>query len=103
MKKLGILCITLLLVPAAGGCSWVGKTAGKAQAKVERKAQDLERGYHQGYQEEQGKKHSPDANSGAGRSSGTSSDAAGRQHPQQTDANHAGQSPDASSAQQAAE
>jgi hypothetical protein len=103
MKKLGILFIALLLVSTAGGCSWVGRTAGKTQAKVERKAQELERGYHQGYAEEQGKKHSPDANSGVDRGSGTSSGADGGQPPPQTDSNRAGQSPVASSEQQAAE
>ncbi|MDR2124250.1 MAG: hypothetical protein LBP38_04610 [Desulfovibrio sp.] len=53
------LCIILLSLSfAAGGCSWMGKTAGKAQAKIERKANEVEQGYHRGYTEEK-KKEAP--------------------------------------------
>jgi hypothetical protein len=53
------LCILLLGFSfVGGGCSWVGRTAGKAQAKIERKATTVEESYHQGYREEK-KKETP--------------------------------------------
>jgi PBP1b-binding outer membrane lipoprotein LpoB len=51
------ICTKILLAVIAGsfllgGCSWVGRTAGKAQAKIERKAESLEQGYQDGYEQE---------------------------------------------------
>ncbi|MDR1686253.1 MAG: hypothetical protein LBR82_07430 [Desulfovibrio sp.] len=103
MKKLGVLCMVLLLGISAGGCSWMGRTAGKAQAKVERKAHDLERGYHQGYEEEQVKKRSPKTSGDTGQSSEATSYSGMNQHPPQTAPNSAGQKTDAASERQPAE
>lgn len=44
-----------LLIANVGGCSWMGRTAGKAQAKVERNMQSIEKGYQEGYETERGK------------------------------------------------
>jgi len=46
--------IALLALAAvmAGGCSWMGRTAGRAQAKAERNIKAIEEGYHDGYDSE---------------------------------------------------
>lgn len=60
MRVLSVCLIVLL--SAAGGCSWIGRTAGKAQAKMERKADALEDGYKKGYKEEKaGERSAPAA------------------------------------------
>lgn len=48
-----LLCI--VLVALLGGCSWVGRTAGKAKAHIESGAQSMEAGYDEGYAEEKSK------------------------------------------------
>ena len=54
--RMVFFCIAcMMLSVTAGGCSWVGQTAGKAQAKIERKAQAVEQGYEKGYSEEKAK------------------------------------------------
>lgn len=47
--------IAISLLGAAGGCSWMGRTAGKAQAKVERNVKSMEEGYQEGYETERAK------------------------------------------------
>ncbi len=61
MKPIAYLLVFVVLglVMSAGGCAWVGRTAGKAQAKIERKANDLESGYHDGYKGEKAKSAGP--------------------------------------------
>lgn len=54
-RILVFMLLAVLALGTAGGCSWMGRTAGKAQAKVERKVDAVEQGYHQGYSEEKGK------------------------------------------------
>lgn len=49
----GMLAISLLT--AAGGCSWMGRTAGKAQAKMEKGVKSMEEGYQEGYESERAK------------------------------------------------
>lgn len=55
MKLSFLLASCIIFILVAGGCSWVGQTAGKTQAKIERKTNDLEQGYHKGYREEKSK------------------------------------------------
>lgn len=50
------LCFALVASSlAAGGCHWMGRTAGKTKAKIERKTDSVEDGYHEGYQREKAK------------------------------------------------
>jgi hypothetical protein len=49
------MVLAAVVLAAAGGCSWMGRTVGKAQAKVERKVDSVEQGYEQGYKEEKAK------------------------------------------------
>jgi hypothetical protein len=53
MRILASCLIALFFL--SGGCSWVGRTAGKASAKIERKADAVQQGYNDGYKEEQKK------------------------------------------------
>ena len=57
MRKILFLCCLAILATSVllGGCSWMGRTAGKAQAKVERKIGSVEEGYHEGYSQEKAK------------------------------------------------
>ena len=54
--KRKFLCLTaaaaILLLPALGGCHWMGKTAGKAQAKIEESGKEMKSGYEEGYRQE---------------------------------------------------
>lgn len=59
MKLLSSFLVFCLLCVGVGGCSWMGRTAGKAQAKLERKAQAVEDGYHEGYESEKAKTAPP--------------------------------------------
>lgn len=59
MKLLSSFLVFCLLCVGVGGCSWMGKTAGKAQAKLERKTQAVEDGYHEGYESEKAKTAPP--------------------------------------------
>ncbi len=54
-RSFALLLLAVLAVSSAGGCSWMGRTAGKAQAKVERKIDAVEQGYDQGYKQEKAK------------------------------------------------
>ncbi|MDR0826407.1 MAG: hypothetical protein LBN33_00810 [Desulfovibrio sp.] len=57
MKRLAVLFVICALGATLGGCSWMGRTAGKTQATIERKAGEVEQGYHQGYKEGKGGTH----------------------------------------------
>ncbi len=52
--KFVVSCL-LLLACISGGCSWMGRTAGKAHAKIERKTEAVKEGYEEGYTEEKSK------------------------------------------------
>ncbi len=49
MRGIAVVVMCMFL---AGGCSWLGNTAGKAQAKIERKIDAVEKGYEEGYNNE---------------------------------------------------